>query len=461
MSYFDYATEIDQSVFFNGQDLIAALKATEDILARDDVTQEELDIALNNLKDVIRTLKRHERFPEPNALPFVDGLPDPFTFADGVTKVMTKADWEKRAEQLKEIYAFYLYGSMPDTSGEEVSFEKTDNGLNMTVKNNGKEVSFPVVVNLPGADRTVEGPYPVIVSFFGLGAPDQVAEANRRGYATITIPTQFVALDSYERTGAFFELYPYSQANNDVGSFIAWAWGAGKVLDVLEQGAYDVIDPEQSIITGFSRFGKAALVTAAIDERFAIANPQNSGAGGAASFRYSFAGKRYPWGVADETEPLGSLQSSNLGHWFNSVFLEFRDQYYIPVDQHLLMSLVAPRGLLITAGESDYWTNPEGMFVSYVAANEVYKFLGAEDHIGVAFRPGGHSINDEDIDRLLDFADMIFRGVEPESDFKTTKYTADPEWTDFVIPPPLYDSEGSADGSADDSEGGAGSGAGK
>jgi len=433
LAYLDYVKSIDKTVYLNGNILDAPIAAAEAVLAKQNKTQSEIDNALNNLKMAVSALRRSEKYAEPGTLPTIQGLPDPFTFMNG-TKVTTRAQWEKRAAELKDMYQFYMYGYMPDTSKEIVTYEKTQTGMNIKVKVGDKEAIFAATVNLPPSDCAIKGPYPVIVSIGPLWTY-YVAQANARGYAVISFTPTAVASDSYARTGAFFTLYPYSQAKNDVGVLMAWAWGAGKVLDVLKQNAYPEIDPNQAIITGFSRWGKAALVTGAFDNRFAIVNPHCSGAGGMASFRYSFAGKQYSWGTAGASEGIGNLQGSTEGHWFSSVFGGFKDVNTLPFDQHELAALCAPRALLITGGYSDWWTNPEGMYVSYVGASKVYDFLGASDKIGFAFRDGTHGITQEDIDNLLDFCDLQLRGIQKEGkDFKTTRFTPDSSWDTIIAP---------------------------
>lgn len=444
LTYLMNAEEIDPSVYINGHTLNGPILAAKGLLEKTDVTQEQLDVALRDLDEAVKSLKRSETFDEPNVLVPFDGLHDPFTFLDG-TRVTSEVQWQDRAAEIKDMYEFYMYGALPDTANEKVSYDKTADGLIITVEVDGKQASFHAEVKLPseersssdgGSDSGKQGPYPVIVAIgpsrFYSSAFDVPL---KQGYAVISFNHQDVASDHYGRTGAFFELYPYSQASNDVGALVAWSWGASKILDALELGAYEAINPKQSVITGFSRLGKAALVAGAFEPRFAVTNPHASGMGGAASFRYVYAGKHYPWGLAGSVEGLGNLQSGALGHWFNSVFGEFTDVKQLPFDQHLLMSLVAPRALIVTGGKEDYGTNPEGSFVSYYTASKVYEFLGYGDRTGFALREGSHFVSEQDYKFLVDFCDKIFRGIEPpETNFKDTPYEPDPAWDTIVVP---------------------------
>nr|7NN3_A Chain A, Beta-xylanase [Caldicellulosiruptor acetigenus I77R1B]7NN3_B Chain B, Beta-xylanase [Caldicellulosiruptor acetigenus I77R1B]7NN3_C Chain C, Beta-xylanase [Caldicellulosiruptor acetigenus I77R1B]7NN3_D Chain D, Beta-xylanase [Caldicellulosiruptor acetigenus I77R1B] len=375
----------------------------------------------------------------------IETLPDSFTFYDG-TKVQRLSDWPKRAQELKDLYQFYMYGYKPDTSVEDVTYSVNGNTLTITVKVGDKQASFNATVRLPQANSGYQPPYPVIISLGYLAGfnwqtwqfIDYSTNAVNRGYAVISFMPNDVARDDSSYTGAFYTLYPHSnKVENDTGVLMAWAWGASKILDALEKGAIPEIDAKKAIVTGFSRYGKAALVAGAFDERFAVVNPHASGQGGAASFRYSFAGKQYSWGVAGNAEAFSNLQGNTEGHWFNAVFREFKDPRQLPFDQHELIALCAPRTVLITGGYSDWGTNPEGTWVSFVGARKVYEFLGVADRIGFALRDGSHAITEEDVNNLLDFCDWQLRGIQPTKDFSTSRFAIDPAW-DTISVPTLY-----------------------
>jgi hypothetical protein len=72
----------------------------------------------------------------------------------------------------------------------------------------------------------------------------------------------------------------------DWGALRAWAWGAGRGLDYLESDP--AVDARHVGIEGVSRYGKAALVTMAFDQRFAMVLVGSSGKGGATLLRRNF-----------------------------------------------------------------------------------------------------------------------------------------------------------------------------
>lgn len=367
-------------------------------------------------------------FPRVEDLPYNADMPDPLTFFDG-RSVESPADWPARAEELRRLYQYYMYGVWPDASREKVGWSIDGNTLNITVAKDEKQVSFPVNFSLPDPDKAAmpENGYPVIIAFMWFA---QAQQANERGYAVITVNTQPIAADNLSRAGVFYELYPYGKTwEEQTGALMAWAWGVSKVIDALQcgAGAQLNINPEHSIVAGVSRWGKAAAVAGAFDQRIKVTVPACSGAGGMAAFRYVSEGRTYDYsaiGIAapykmTQNEPLGSLQSSAERHWFNDNFSGFRHVNYLPFDQHLLAALCAdPNRYLFITGSYLYedWTNPPGMFFTYLAAKKVFDYLGVRDHIAVLLHREGHMITDADLVYLLDFCDHHFYGKEPQMD---------------------------------------------
>ena len=154
----------------------------------------------------------------------------------------------------------------------------------------------------------------------------------------------------------------------DWGALRAWAWGASRLLDYFESDPQ--FDATKVAIEGVSRNGKASLVTMAFDERFAAGLIASSGEGGASPWR------------RDCGESLENLTSPDEYHWMAGNFLKYGCDPLtpndLPVDQHELIALCAPRPCLISSGvfESDKWQDLTGMFLSTVKASPVYELLG-------------------------------------------------------------------------------------
>jgi hypothetical protein len=163
------------------------------------------------------------------------------------------------------------------------------------------------------------------------------------------------------------------------------------------------------IVTGHSRYGKAALIAGAFDERIALTVPSHSGCAGAAPYRFIYG----------KSEQLHDVAGA-FPYWFRPDFNQFVGKVErLPVDQHLLLALVAPRALLCTEGTQDTWINPEGAQLTHVAAKKVYDFLEAGNRISIRYRPVGHIPNNDD---LLDFADRVFFGKPLPAEFGKLPY---------------------------------------
>ncbi|MBX3425224.1 MAG: hypothetical protein KF688_06050 [Pirellulales bacterium] len=165
---------------------------------------------------------------------------------------------------------------------------------------------------------------------------------------------------------------------DDWGALRAWAWGASRGLDYLESES--AVDSHRVGIAGVSRFGKAALVAMAFDERFAAGLIASSGAGGTKLLRRDFG------------ETLENLAGSGAYHWMAGNFLKYaaeeatfgrRTADDLPVDAHMTLALCAPRPTFISHGVPErgdaQWLDHRGSFMAAVAAQSVFRLLGARD----------------------------------------------------------------------------------
>lgn len=356
-------------------------------------------------------------------------LPDPLKQADG-TKITTKEQWEQslRAETLQK-FRENIYGVTPVGKPEgfkAVVTKEVPDALDGAATVKFIEISF----NTPKGERKIR---PVVVlpnkaekptaAFLlinnrkpDLLDPDNpngffpVREIVARGYAAVGFHYGDVDVDKkdgYER-GVRFQYDPEKPADDAWACVAAWAWGASRVLDYIESEPR--IDAKKVAVVGHSRGGKTALWAGAEDPRFALVISNNSGCTGAAISR----GK-----VGESVKKINEL----FPHWFNTNYKKFGGKEdELPVDQHQLVALIAPRPAYVASAIEDTWADPKSEFRSCVEAAPVYALYGMQTtgtaefpalgkplhtgQVGYHVREGNHDLKLVDWQNFMDFADL-------------------------------------------------------
>ncbi len=347
--------------------------------------------------------ERAANLDESKANPFPD-LPDPLLLKSG-KKVNTADVWlkERRAE-IVEDFDREVYGRVPKET-PKVKWE-----LAVTEKQTVGEVpvvskkmvghvdnaAYPLItVDIQLTLTTpanAKGPVPVIMefgfNFGGKGPPpkagaapswQQQVLAKGWGYAIIT-PTSVQADNGAGLTTGIIGLCNKGQPRklDDWGALRAWAWGSSRALDYFETD--NDVDAKQVGIEGLSRYGKAAIVTMAYDERFAIGFIGSSGAAGAKLHRRDYG------------EKVENVAGSGEYHWMAGNYLKYAGPLTakdLPVDSHELVALCAPRPVFISVGSLQVeggWVDAKGMFLAGVGAGPVYELLGKKG-LGMAEFP--------------------------------------------------------------------------
>jgi lysophospholipase L1-like esterase len=349
----------------------------------------------------------HANYDESKANPFPN-LPDPLTLKDG-EKVTTAQVWyERRRPEIVEDFEREVLGRVPanvpkvtwtvvQTSETKVGpYAATRKELAGHVDNSSYpliNVDIQITVVTPAHAK---GPVPVMMMFIYNGrlpqrpasrAPAMPADppsteqliADGWGYAQV-VPVSVQADNGAGLTRGIIGLTNRGQARkpDDWGALRAWAWGASRGLDYLETDA--AVDARHVGIEGVSRYGKAALVTMAFDTRFAFVLVGSSGEGGAKLHRRN-------WGEAVE-----NLTGTGEYHWMAGNFLKYgaaeskfgsKNAGDLPVDAHELIALCAPRPTFISYGIPEKgdakWLDQQGSFMAVVAAQPVFRLLGAMD----------------------------------------------------------------------------------
>ncbi|MCD6355590.1 MAG: hypothetical protein J7L95_08570 [Prolixibacteraceae bacterium] len=341
-------------------------------------------------------------------------VPEPLRTFKG-KKIRNSKKWEKkRRPELLDFFTQNVYGEVPGelkiASSEvveqspdaingkairkqvELTFEKGDHSLSFTIlmylpKTTSKVPLF-VGYNFYG-NHTVTNDVNVIISdawarnneSFGI-INNQLTEQSRgvrdnrwaiekiidAGFGLATIYYGEVDPDKDDFSDGihpfFYEEEQQRPHSNQWGSIAAWAWGLSRAMDYFEKDAG--VDESKVVVFGHSRLGKTSLWAGAGDQRFAAVISNCSGCGGAALSKRRFG--ETVWRI-----------NRNFPHWFCRNFRQYsKNEEALPVDQHELIALIAPRPVYVASAEEDQWADPRGEFLSAFYATPVFQLFGKE-----------------------------------------------------------------------------------
>lgn len=319
-------------------------------------------------------------------------------------------DWEaKRRPELLDFFTQNVYGVVPadlaitsfqvvEQSEYAMCGKAKRKQIELSFEKNGQQLSFNVLLYLPTnvekaplfigynfyGNHTVVNDPNIIISdawaenndAFGittnkLNEHSRGVRANRwaiekmidAGFGLATIYYGEIDPDKNDTTDGIQSLF-YSEgqqvpANNEWGSFAAWSWGLSRAMDYLQKDSD--VDASKVIVFGHSRLGKTSLWAGATDQRFAAVVANNSGCGGAALSKRKIG------------ETVWRINTS-FPHWFCNNFDSYNNnEEQLPVDQHELLALIAPRPLYVASAVDDEWADPRGEYLSLYYATPVYE----------------------------------------------------------------------------------------
>jgi hypothetical protein len=315
--------------------------------------------------------------PTFSSLPTNPKFPDPFT-VDG-SCIDAIAEWPCRRAEIATLVQEFELGYKQDTNYSATTGSYDSNTLTVTVNDNGKMISFSCSISYPS---TESAPYPAMIGC-GFSSLNNSALSSL-GVAVITYPSDQIAEEinaSSRGIGLFYDMYG---SDHSAGALMAWAWGMSRLIDAIEKTHEANIDPNRLGVTGCSRWGKGALVCGAFDERIKLTIPQESGSGGAASWRVS----QYQQDVLGQTvQTLGEITGENC--WFRANFNRFNNAVNkVPFDHHMVAALCAPRALLIIENTSMEWLGNLSTWTNGNVTHMIYEALGIPDRMG--FSQVGH-----------------------------------------------------------------------
>jgi hypothetical protein len=384
-------------------------------------------------------------------------FPDPLTIQDG-SKITTKGDWtRKRLPELRELFQDEMYGRYPTvktTVTGKMVYENTKafDGL-ATLRE--VEVSFGirdcpsvyVLIAVPNKRPAAGAPVFVGLNFDGnhthvddkgvriptgymlsgrKGVKDNRATEEGRGTCKSLWPIEQIVKSGYAVATCFYgdisedhkdtkdPLAPFivdmklKDQPNRTESIMLWAWGIHRITDYLE--TLPELDTKRIAVLGHSRLGKTALLAGAFDTRYSVVIPNQAGCGGTGPSRHADA----------KAESVKRINTA-FPHWFNGKFKTYNDELdKLPIDQHLLLAMCAPRAVLYTNAEEDLWANPAGQFEMMKLANPVYALFDSKgtntesrpklkelnnEQLGYWMRPGKHELNPDDWATFITFVD--------------------------------------------------------
>jgi len=384
-------------------------------------------------------------------------LPELLITNDGTT-VANRREWErKRRPEVLDLFTTHMFGRVPNHVDNELRFEVVEHGLVLQDSARRLQVRlfFNAIKDTPAVDLLIYLPVaansrdacPMFLglNFMGnhtitndpqvpvtkswvrnraeIGYENNQASAAARGTSAHRWPIRLLIDSGFGVATAYYgdidpdfddgfkngvhSIYPKvaDPTGQQWGSIATWSWGLSRILDYLQ--TLKSVNPKQIGVIGHSRLGKTSLWAGATDPRFALVISNESGCGGAALSRRQFG------------ETVQRINTS-FPHWFCDKFQDYNaNENALPIDQHMLIALIAPRPVYIASASEDLWADPVGEFLSGRMAQPVYDLYGLAglgvkmkpepnqpvgNHVAYHLREGKHNLLEYDWRQYIEFA---------------------------------------------------------
>jgi hypothetical protein len=308
--------------------------------------------------------------PEPTAITKIAKLPDPFTKLDG-TRMTSRSEWHCRRQEIHAQAEKYIYGEKM-RNHTQVSGSVTSTQVTVDVEAEGKTIQFKAKVVLPS---TGTGPFPAMINVGSSGMTIGESFVLQQGVAIIYYNHYDLGKEGQAEQsrgdanpGLFYDIYG---GFHSAGLLMSWAWGASRLIDVLQQSGADIIDPGRLGVTGCSRNGKGAFAIGVFDERVALTIPVETSTAGVPPYR-----------IVDVLNTERTDHNFYGLNWLSNDFEPFvLNASQLPIDTHELMGMIAPRGLLVLDNPHQTQFSAPAGHIAAQAAVDVYEQLGVRDHL--------------------------------------------------------------------------------
>ena len=382
-------------------------------------------------------------------------VPNPLEMFCG-KKVKTIEEWEeKRRPELLDFFSHNVYGKVPgelkfssfrivEQSNSAIEGKAKRKQVELIFEGNKQTLSLNILIYLPKnvsrapifmgynfyGNHTVIDDSKIIISDAwtvnndSLGITNNKLDVQSRGVCANRWPVESIIDAGFGLATLFYgEVDPdkndmtdgihpllyteekQSPSSDEWGSIAAWSWGLSRAMDYLEKDSD--IDASKVVLFGHSRLGKTSLWAGATDQRFAAVISNNTGCGGAALSKRKYG------------ETIERI-NHRFPHWFCCNFKIYsNNEEQLPVDQHELLALIAPRPLYVASAEEDRWADPRGEYLSVYYATPVYRLYNKkgvdnidmpsvnqpiQNRLAYHIRKGKHDVTEYDWEQYIKWA---------------------------------------------------------